>query len=83
MTIATLRGRFHSPASFLSLSQGKTWVGLCKRPYCLEQQKQGLEIMSLKKKATIEAPHATFEGYGPWGPCVMHVLKTYKRRAAN
>ena len=34
--------------------------------------------MSLKKKATIEAPHATFEGHGPWGPCVMHVLKTYK-----
>lgn len=34
--------------------------------------------MSLKKTATIENPHATFEGHGPWGPCVLHILKTYK-----
>lgn len=39
--------------------------------------------MSLKKTATIENPHATFEGKGPWGPCVMHILKTYKTPASE
>ena len=39
--------------------------------------------MSLKKTATIEKPHATFEGIGPLGPCVMHVLKTYKNPSSE
>ena len=39
--------------------------------------------MSLKKTATIENPHATFEGHGPWGPCVLHILKTYKKPSSE
>ena len=39
--------------------------------------------MSLKKTATVENPHATFEGHGPWGPCVLHILKTYKKPSSE
>ena len=29
-------------------------------------------------KSNLEKPHAIYEGYGPWGHCVIHVIKTYQ-----
>ncbi len=35
--------------------------------------------MSLRKTATIDAPHATFKGWGAFGESEYRILKTYKK----
>ena len=39
--------------------------------------------MSLRKTATIDAPHATYQGMGVFGHTEYRILKTYKKPASE